>query len=87
MQESNKCLKNPLLGNMHVQNLNCRKIARFELFLTGIGQLCKSDQIGRHSKKRFFQNLILRNTHRHQPFDFYENAELRKTLVAELRKT
>ena len=32
-------------------------------------------------------NLFLRNTHRHQPFDFYEIAELRKTLVAELRKT
>ena len=44
MQESNQCLKNPLLGNMHVQNLNCRKIARFELFLTGIGQLCKKYQ-------------------------------------------
>ena len=29
----------------------------------------------------------LKNTHRHQPFDFYEIAELRKTLVAELRKT
>ena len=43
--------------------------------------------IGRHSKTRFFQNWILRNTYRHQPFDFYEIAEMRKTLVAELRKT
>ena len=42
--------------------------------------------IGKHSKTRFFQNWILRNTHRHT-FDFYEIAELRKTLVAELRKT
>ena len=63
------------------------KIVRFELFLTVIGQLNKSDQYGRHSKTRFFQNWILRNTHRHQPFDFYEIAELCKTLVAELRKS
>ena len=63
------------------------KIVRFELFLTVIGQLCKSDQIGRHSNTRFFQNFILRNTHRHQQFDFYEITELRRTLVAELRKT
>ena len=35
----------------------------------------------------FGTNGILRNTHRHQPFDFYEIVELRKTLVAELRKT
>ena len=63
------------------------KIVRFELFLIVVGQLCKSDHIGRHSKTRFFPNWILRNTHRHQPFDFYEIAELRKTIVAEMRKT
>ena len=58
------------------------KIVRFELFLTGIGQYYV-----KVTKTRFFQNWILRNTHRHQPFDFYKIAELRKTLVAELRKT
>ena len=41
--------------------------------------------IGRHSKTRFFQNWILRKTHRHQPFDFYEIAELRKTWVSQKR--
>ena len=34
-----------------------------------------------------WKNWILRNTHRHQPFNFYEIAELRKTLTADLRKT
>jgi len=44
MQESNQCLKNPLLGNMHAKTKIVEKIVRFELFLTVIGQLCKSDQ-------------------------------------------
>ena len=39
------------------------KIVRFELFLTVIGQLYVKWPIGRHSKTRFFQNWILRNTH------------------------
>ena len=56
------------------------KIVRFELFLTVIGQLWS---IGRHSKTRFFQNWIIRNTHCHQTFDFYEIAELRKTWVSQ----
>ena len=43
MQESNQCMKNPLLVNMHVQKI-VEKSVRFELFLTVIGQLCKSDQ-------------------------------------------
>ena len=43
--------------------------------------------IGRHSKTRFFQNWILRNTLHHQPLDIYEVVELCKTLIAELRKT
>ena len=54
------------------------KIVRFELFLTVIGQLCKSDQFP--IPKQDFSK-------KHQPFDFYEIAELRKTLVAKLRKT
>ena len=56
------------------------KIVRFELFLSVIGQLWS---IGRHSKTRFFQNWIIRNTHCHQTFDFYEIAELRKTWVSQ----
>ena len=56
------------------------KIVRVELFLSVIGQLWS---IGRHSKTRFFQNWIIRNTHCHQTFDFYEIAELRKTWVSQ----
>ena len=43
MQESNQCLKNPRLGNMSKTKI-VEKMMRFELFLTVIGQLCKSDQ-------------------------------------------
>ena len=54
----------------------------------------------RYFRANFFSQLLryfcawnamsfarLRNTYRHQPFNFYEIAELRKTQVAELRKT
>ena len=49
------------------------KIVRFELFLTVIGQLCHWLNSKKHTPS--------------PPFDFYEIAELRKTLVAELCKT
>ena len=40
-----------------------------------------------HKTFQHWKNWILRNTHHHQPFDFYKIWELPKTLVAELRKT
>ena len=85
MQESNKCLKNPLLGNMHVQNLNCRENCEIWTLLNCHWSIMQKWPIGRHSKTRFFQNWILRNTHRPQPFDFYEIA-LRNCTKLEFRK-
>ena len=50
---------------------------RFELSLVNYVKVTK--------RKTFHSNWILRNTHRHQPFDFYEIAELRKTWVSQKR--
>ena len=56
------------------------KIVRFELFLTVIGQLYV-----KVTNRKTFQNKIFpelnskKHTHCHQPFDFYEIAELHKT--------
>ena len=50
---------------------------RFELSLVNYVKVTK--------RKTFHSNWILRNTHRHQPFDFYEIAELGKTWVSQKR--
>ena len=68
---------------MHVQNYNCRENCEIWTLLN-CHWLVKWPIS--YSKTRFFPNWILRNTHRHQPFEFYEIAELRKTWVSQKRK-
>ena len=49
MQESNQCLKEICMSKTKI----VEKIVRFELFLTVIGQLCKSDQKENITKQDF----------------------------------